>query len=139
VIKEIRAVDTRTVQIGLLLPYAPLPAVLAHPAFSIVLVSSLGQRWIGTGPFALTEASQGRVVLDANPTYWGGAPRSTRLVFVHTGDDARDAPRRDPQAADVPLLSRAPSRPSGVLSVPSWRIGYVALNTEKEPFKLVKV
>src|SRR4029434_7673115 len=85
VIKEIRAVDARTVQIGLLLPYAPLPAVLAHPAFSIVLVSSLGQRWIGTGPFALTEASQGRVVLDSNPTYWGGAPRSTRLVFVDTG------------------------------------------------------
>ena len=89
VIKEIRAVDARTVQIGLLLPYAPLPAVLAHPAFSIVLASGLGQRWIGTCPFALTEASQGRVVLDANPGYWGGTPRSTRLVFVETGDETR--------------------------------------------------
>jgi peptide/nickel transport system substrate-binding protein len=71
VVKEIRAVDSRTVQVSLLLPYAPLPAVLAHPAFSIVLASSAGQRWIGTGPFALTEASAGRVVLDANAAYWG--------------------------------------------------------------------
>src|SRR3984893_4806923 len=82
VVKEVRAVDSRTVQISLLLPYAPLPAVLAHPAFSIILPSSVGQRMVGTGPFMLTEASLGRVVLDANPTYWGGAPRSTRLVFV---------------------------------------------------------
>src|SRR4026207_1035031 len=37
VIKGIRAGDARTVQIGLLLPYAPLPAVLAHPAFSLRL------------------------------------------------------------------------------------------------------
>src|SRR5580704_12692979 len=43
VVKEIRAVDARTVQISLLLPYAPLPAVLAHPAFSIILPSSVGQ------------------------------------------------------------------------------------------------
>jgi peptide/nickel transport system substrate-binding protein len=138
VIKEIRAVDARTVHIGLLLPYAPLPAVLAHPAFSIVLVSGVGQRWIGTGPFALTEASQGRVVLDANPGYWGGTPRSTRLVFVDTGEEARSEAMLDAQAVDVILLSTAPARPSGALSVPSWRIGYLALDTEKDPFRQVK-
>ena len=32
----------------------------------------------------------------------------------------------------------APERPSGVLSVPGWRIGYLALETEKEPFNRVK-
>jgi len=78
------------------------------------------------------------VVLDANPGYWGGTPRSTRLVFLATGEDARGEAMLDSLAVDVVLLSTAPSRPSGVLSVPSWGIGYVALNTEKEPFKLVK-
>ena len=78
VVKEVRAVDSRTVQISLLLPYAPLPAVLAHPAFSIVLAGSLGQGWIGTGPFRLTEASAGRVVLDAHAGYWGGPRRDPR-------------------------------------------------------------
>jgi peptide/nickel transport system substrate-binding protein len=138
VIKALRAVDARTVQIRLLQPYAPLPAVLAHPAFSIVLASHLGQRWIGTGPFALAEASQGRVVLDANPSYWGGTPRSTRLVFLDTGEEARSEAMLAAQAVDVILMATAPSRPSGALSVPSWRIGYLALDTEKEPFRQVK-
>ncbi len=138
VVKEIRALDVRTVQISLLLPYAPLPAVLAHPAFSIVLAGSLGQRWIGTGPFALTEASQGRVVLDANPGYWGGPPRSTRLIFVETGEDARGEAMIEAQAIDVLLTGAAPTRPSGVLAIPSWRIGYLALESEREPFNRVK-
>ncbi|HSE03086.1 MAG TPA: ABC transporter substrate-binding protein [Methylomirabilota bacterium] len=134
VIKEIRALDARTVQIGLLLPYAPLPAVLAHPAFSVVLAGRAGQRWVGTGPFALTEASPGRVVLDANPSYWAGSPRSTRLVFLETGDDARGEALLEAQGVDVLLLSGAPSHPAGALSVPGWRIGYLALESEREPF-----
>lgn len=138
VIKDIRALDTRTVQISLLLPYAPLPAVLAHPAFSIVLAGSEGPRWIGTGPFALTEASSGRVVLDANPDYWGGPPRSTRLIFLGTGDDARGEAMLEAQGVDVLLLSGAPSRPAGALSIPGWRIGYLALQTEREPFSRPK-
>jgi peptide/nickel transport system substrate-binding protein len=138
VVKEVRAVDPRTVQISLVLPYAPLPAVLAHPAFSIVLAGSLGQRWIGTGPFALTEASAGRVVLDANTAYWAGAPRSARLVFLEIGESGRGEAMLEAQAADVALMDTAPERPSGVLSVPGWRIGYLALETEKEPFNRVK-
>jgi peptide/nickel transport system substrate-binding protein len=138
VVKEIRAVDSRTVQISLLLPYAPLPAVLAHPAFSIVLASSAGQHWIGTGPFALTEASAGRVVLDANAAYWGGAPRSARLIFLETGETGRGEAMLEAQAVDVALMDTAPERPSGVLSVPGWRVGYLALEVEKEPFNRVK-
>ena len=138
VVKEIRAVDARTVQIALLLPYAPLPAVLAHPAFSIVLTSALDRHWVGTGPFTLTEASLGRVVLDANPGYWGGLPRSTRLVFVDSGEDGRSEAMLDAQAADVVLTSTAPERQSGVLAVPGWRIGYLALECEKEPFDRLK-
>ena len=138
VVKEIRALDARTIQISLLLPYAPLPAVLAHPAFSIVLASSAGQRWVGTGPFALTEASVGRVVLDANPGYWGGPPRSTRLVFVDAGEDARGEALLDAQMVDVLLTSVAPSRTTGTQSIPSWRIGYLALEAEREPFTRLK-
>jgi peptide/nickel transport system substrate-binding protein len=138
VVKEVRAVDPRTVQIALTLPYAPLPAVLAHPAFSIVLASSLGQRWVGTGPFALTEASAGRVVLDAFSGYWGGTPRSSRLVFLEIGESGRGEAMLEAQAIDVALVDTAPERPSGVLSVPGWRVGYLALQTEKEPFNRVK-
>ena len=138
VVKEIKALDGRTIQISLLLPYAPLPGVLAHPAFSIVLASSAGQRWVGTGPFALTEASVGRVVLDANPGYWGGPPRSTRLVFLDAGEDARGEALLGAQAVDVLLTSVAPSQTTGTQSIPSWRIGYLALEAEREPFSRLK-
>ena len=138
VVKEVKALDARTVRISLLLPYAPLPAVLAHPAFSIVLASSVGQRWVGTGPFALTEASLGRVVLDANPGYWGGPPRSTRLIFLDSGEDPRGEAMLEAQAVDVLLTSAAPSRPAGAQSIPSWRVGYLALEAEREPFSRLK-
>jgi len=138
VIKEIRAVDARTVQIALLQPYAPLPAVLAHPAFSIILPSSVGQHMVGTGPFMLTEASIGRVVLDANPAYWGGTPRSTRLVFVDAGEDGRGEAMLDAQAVDVVLTNTLPERTTGVLGIPGWRIGYLSLETEREPFNRIK-
>jgi peptide/nickel transport system substrate-binding protein len=139
VIKEIRAVDARTLQIGLLLPYAPLPAALAHPAFSIVLAGRAGTRWVGTGPFMLTEAGAGRVVLDAHAGYWAGTPRSTRLAFLETVDDARGEALLEAQGLDVLLLAGAPSHPAGALSVPSWRVGYLALETEHEPFSREKV
>lgn len=138
VVKEIRAADPRTVQISLVLPYAPLPAVLAHPAFSIVLAGSVGQGWIGTGPYRFVEAGPGGIVLDANAGYWGGLPRSRRLIFLDTGDDARGEAMLEAQAVDVLLTAGAPTRASGVLSVPSWRIGYLALQTEKEPFNRLK-
>jgi peptide/nickel transport system substrate-binding protein len=39
-------------------------------------------RLIGSGPFALAEFRPGeRVVLKANPAYWGGAPRLSGVVF----------------------------------------------------------
>jgi peptide/nickel transport system substrate-binding protein len=138
VIKEVKAADARTIQISLLLPYAPLPAVLAHPAFSVVLASSAGHRWVGTGPFALVEASPGRVVLDAHPGHWSGPPRSTRLIFLETGDDARGEAMLEAQAVDVLLTSLAPSRSAGTQSIPSWRVGYLALETEREPFSRLK-
>jgi peptide/nickel transport system substrate-binding protein len=138
VIKEIRAVDARTLQIGLLLPYAPLPAVLAHPAFSIVLANRVGQRWIGTGPFALTEATAGRIVLDATAGYWAGSARSTRLVFLETGEDANGEAMLEAQTLDALIFATAPARPAGTLSIPGWRVGYLALQTEQEPFSRVK-
>jgi peptide/nickel transport system substrate-binding protein len=137
VVKAIKVPDQRTVQIALNLPYAPLLTVLAHPALSIVRVttgSDGGPRWLGTGAFLLAETAPGRVVLEANPAHWGGAPRSSRVVFVEQGDDARAAAELDARALDLYLPAGAPPRLAGALAVPGWRIGYLALHTEREPF-----
>ena len=78
------------------------------------------------------------MVLDANPGYWGGPPRSTRLVFLDTGEDARGEAMLEAQAVDVLLTGVAPSRTAGTQSMPSWRIGYLALEAEREPFSRLK-
>lgn len=141
VIKDIRALDARTVQIGLVLPYAPLLTVLAHPAFSIVLPSPGGAGpapFQGTGPFAIAAVAPGQVVLEGRPGHWAGGPRLQRMVFSEAADEAQAGAALDAQALDLFFPAGAPPRQSGAVSVPGWRIGYLALQTEKEPFSRVK-
>ncbi len=140
VIREVRARDSRTVEIVLSQPYAPLLTVLAHPVFSIVLPAAPGEggnRWQGTGPFGIAEVVPGRIVLEAKPTSWGRRPRLARLVFVETDDAQADA-ALGAQGLDVFFPAGAPPRAAGAVSIPGWRVGYLALQTEKEPFRRLK-
>jgi peptide/nickel transport system substrate-binding protein len=137
VVKTVKAPDPRTIQIVLNLPYAPLLSVLAHPALSIVRVTTGpdgGPRWLGTGAFLLAEAAPGRMMLEANPAYWGGPARSSRVMLVEQGDDVRAAAELDGRSLDLYVPAGAPARMAGALAIPSWRIGYLALHTEREPF-----
>ena len=137
VVKAVRVPDPRTVQIVLALPYAPLLTVLAHPALAIVRVTTGpdgAPRWVGTGPFLLAERLRSRVTLEANPVFWGGAARSSRLVLVEQPAEARALADLDARALDAYLPADAPSRLVGALAVPGWRIGYLAMQTEREPF-----
>jgi peptide/nickel transport system substrate-binding protein len=137
IVKEIRVSDARSVRINLLTPYAPLLTVLAHPGLSITLLRA-GETgagaWLGTGPFSVTEVRPGRIVLDANPLYWGGPSRLGRLVFLEEADPARAERELEARTLDLLLPAQPPSRAAGVLSVTGWRIGYLAIQTEKEPF-----
>ena len=137
VVKAVRVPDPRTVQIVLALPYAPLLTVLAHPALAIVRVSTApdgSPRWVGTGPFLLAESLPGRVVLEANPAYWGGTARTSRLVLIEQADEAVAIADLDARALDAYVPVGAPSRLAGALAVPGWRIGYLAMQTQREPF-----
>jgi len=139
VIREVRAKD-RTVEIVLSQPYAPILTVLAHPVFSIVLPVTSGEganRLLGTGPYAAVESASGRIVLEARPAYWGRRPRVSRLIFMETEEGQADS-ALDTQGMDVFFPSGAPPRAKGAVSIPGWRIGYLALQTEKEPFRRLK-
>jgi peptide/nickel transport system substrate-binding protein len=141
VVKEIRAKDPRTVEISLMQPYAPLLTVLAHPAFSIVLPAGTGggdSRWQGTGPFSVTEMGTGRIVLDGKRGHWGGGPRLGRIVCVEAANESQAQAALDAQSLDLFFPAGAPPRQSAALSIPSWRIGYLALQTEKDPLRRVK-
>ena len=141
VVKEIRALDAKTLQISLVLPYAPLLTVLAHPAFSVVNVvpgDAGTTQWLGTGPFRLAEVTPARVVLDANPAYWGGPPRLDRIVFLEVAEEQAEADLES-RRLEVWIPPTAPRKLEGALSIPGWKVGLLALQTEKEPLSRKKV
>jgi len=137
VVKEVRAADARTVHIVLLQPYAPLLTVLAHPALAISRAASPVEgtiRLVGTGPYRVVDASPGRMALEAVPGNWGGQPRAERIVFLEVGNDEHAEAEMDARALDIWFPAGPPRRTERALSVPGLRIGYLAFQTEKEPF-----
>jgi len=137
VVKDIRALDARTVQMTLLQPYAPLLTVLAHPGFGIARASA--DKLIGSGPYRIVDTAPGRMALEAAPGYWGGAPRTERIVFLEVATDDNAEAEFDARSLDIWFPSVPPRRMAGALSTPGLRIGYLALQTEKEPFSRKKV
>ena len=137
VVKEVRAPDARTVQVVLLQPYAPLLTVLAHPGLGIVRVS--GDRLVGSGPYRIVDAVPGRIALEAAPGYWGGPPRTERIVFLEVATDDNAEAEFDARSLDVWFPPGPPRRMAGALSTPGLRVGYLAFQTEKEPFSRKKI
>ncbi len=88
-IVETTVVDEETVQFRLEEPYAPLLSNLAYPTGLIVSPAAVeehgadfGRHPVGTGAFRFVEwASNERVVVEANPDYWDGAPGLEAVVF----------------------------------------------------------
>jgi peptide/nickel transport system substrate-binding protein len=142
IVREVRASDARTLHIVLLQPYAPLLTILAHPGLSIARSASAADgttRLVGTGPYRVVDASVGRMALEAVAGHWGGPPRTERIVFLDiTGDDHAEA-EFDARTLDIWFPAAPPRRAAGALSIPGTRVGYLAFQTEKEPFKRKKL
>jgi len=137
VVKEVRAASSRTVEIVLTQPYAPLLTVLAHPGLAIAKPSQAADapgRLIGTGPYRIVDASVGRLALEAMPGYWGGPARSERMVVLDVSADDQAESELDARSLDIWFPAGPPRRADGALSTPGLRIGYLAFQTEKEPF-----
>ncbi len=137
VVKEVRAASPRTVEFVLVQPYAALLTVLAHPGFGVARSVNTPDRsvLVGSGPFRVVDATPGRLALEAFAGHWRGMPRSERLVFLAVpGDDHAEA-EMDARSLDIWLPPTAPRRTEGALSLPGLRVGYLALQTEREPFK----
>jgi peptide/nickel transport system substrate-binding protein len=137
-VREILTPDQRTVQINLTLPYAPLLTVLAHPVFSVAHSGTGAMGWIGTGPYSVSEASPGRLTLDANPSYWATAPRSARVILLDAGDPAKAESDLDSRGLDLLVPAGAPSRMQGTVHA-GLADRLPGLQTRKEPFKRKKV
>jgi peptide/nickel transport system substrate-binding protein len=142
VVKEVRALDVRTVQFKLLQPYAPLLTVLAHPGLAVTRVSTGPDgttRLVGSGPYRIVDAAAGRIAVEAVAGYWGGTPRMERIVFLEVATDENAEAELDARALDIWFPAGPPRRMAGSLSTPGLRVGYLAFQTEKEPFSRKKI
>ena len=95
--QEVVILDPYTVRIVTKVPDPMLPSRLAAESMNVAPAKGLAEfrdkfvtdRFIGTGPFRFVENVVGdRVVLEANPGYWGPKPPSQKIVWQVIPDAA---------------------------------------------------
>jgi peptide/nickel transport system substrate-binding protein len=89
------AIDDHTVRIRTKTPSVAVPqdfgrmAILPRDQFERAGKDAFFQRPIGTGPFRFVRQVRGeQIVMEANPQYWGGAPKVRTLIFRQVPDEA---------------------------------------------------
>lgn len=88
-IQDIAVVSPTEVKITLSSPYPAFLSILAQPQSAIVspaAVAKFGDKFaanpVGTGPFVFKSAqADTNVVLEANPDYFRGAPKLSRIIY----------------------------------------------------------
>ncbi|MGH7383019.1 MAG: ABC transporter substrate-binding protein [Candidatus Methylomirabilales bacterium] len=138
-------------QLTLERPFAPFLALLAYPAASVVPREETA-RWgrqfsthpMGTGPFRFREwRHDDRVVLDANPDYFQGAPHLDRIVFRVIPDEMtrfQEFKAGNLEHTDVPtglfqMVRNDPMLSRMLFSGPSLGINAIQFNLERPPFR----
>lgn len=132
-VREVRR-EGAAVQVVLGQPYAPLLALLAHPALAVA-VARTGSPRVGSGPYRAAELTSDRLVLEAAPTWRGEPPQSTRLILHAVADDAAALAGFGPGGPLHAALIAAPPAWAAVglqvVSAPTWRVGLLALRTDR--------
>jgi oligopeptide transport system substrate-binding protein len=154
VVRGIKAIGTRTVQITLARPAPFILDQLAYAVGDIVprrLVEKYGSHWTdhayGTGPFMVKQWKHGREIdLAPNPYYWRGQPRLSEIIirFIPNADVAYRLYRSG--ALDVMGAVHFPSnrlleaqRLPGFHVAPQLFTEYLTPNQHKAPFNNVLV
>jgi len=128
--QEVLIVDPHTVRIVSKVPDPMVPSRLAAESMNMAPARGLAEfkdkfvtdRFIGTGPFRLVEQVVGdRVVVEANPGYWGPKPASPRIVWQVIPDPATRLAALQRGDVDVMLNLPFPLAPS-VESDPNLRL-----------------
>jgi peptide/nickel transport system substrate-binding protein len=161
-LEKVEAVDAHTLRFTLSQPYAPFLAALALFNCSIVSPTAFASEGtdergkyrydfssnpVGSGPFVFKSWQRdSRIVLNANPDHFAGAPKIDRLIFkpiknAHTR--LKELQSGTIQGMDNPNLrdlERAGDMPGlRVVTKPGINVCYLAMNTEKPPFNDVRV
>jgi dipeptide transport system substrate-binding protein len=158
-LKSVEKVDDHTVRFNLNKPEAPFLANLGMDFASIMsaeyaeMMRSAGtpdlidQNPVGTGPFQLDKYVKDAVIrYEAHPDYWDGKAKIDKLIYSITPDAAvRYAKLKAGECHVMPYPNPADldemKTTAGitVLEQEGLNVGYLAFNTEKEPFNDKKV
>ena len=158
-IKSVEKVDDMTVKFTLNQPEAPFLANLGMDFASIMSAEQadammaagtpeqLDLTPVGTGPFQLVAYQKDAVIrYKANPDYWAGKAAIDDLVFAITTDaSVRYAKLQAgechimpyPNPSDIAAMKADPNLT--VMEQEGLNVGYLAFNTQKEPFTDVRV
>jgi len=154
VVESVTAVDQYTVEFKLASPMATFIANVAMFPFGIAspeAVKEHGEDYfknpVGTGPFKFVEwAPDDKIVLVKNENYWGEQAKLDKLVFRSIPDNSTRL--MELQSGTIDIMDGI--TPDDVETIknddnfqltlrPSMNVGYLAMNTEKEPFDDPKV
>ena len=133
IVREVRRAEGGAIQIVLGQPYAALLALLAHPALAIAIPRPGGPR-VGSGPYRAVELTADRLTLDAAATWRGEPPQSARIALHEIADDAAALAGLGPGPLHAALISAPPAWAAvglQVVSGPTWRVGLLALRTDR--------
>ncbi len=158
-IKSVEKIDDYTVKFTLNQPEAPFLANLGMDFASVMSAEQadalmaagtpelLDQQPVGTGPFQLVAYQKDAVTrYKANPDYWEGKAAIDDLVFAITPDaSVRYAKLQAgechimpyPNPSDVEAMKADPNLT--VMEQEGLNVGYLAFNTQKEPYTDVRV
>jgi dipeptide transport system substrate-binding protein len=153
-IKEVKKVDEYTVQFSLNKPEAPFVANMAMDFASILSAEYADQMMkagtpekvdlnpVGTGPFQVIAYQKDAVIrYKAHPNYWKGKAPIDDLIFAITPDASVRWQKLQagechvmpyPNPADLEAM--AANADINLMQQEGLNVGYLAFNTEKEPF-----
>jgi dipeptide transport system substrate-binding protein len=158
-LSSIEQVDDRTVRFTLNSPNATFVPIMAMD-FASILSAEYAQAMsdagtlpevdlqpVGTGPFQLQVYQKDAVIrYQAHPDYWEGKAAIDNLVFAITPDASVRWQKLQagechvmpyPNPADLETMQQHPD--INVLEQEGLNVGYLAFNTEKEPFDDMRV
>ena len=162
-VKEVVAIDPRTVEIRLSEPFAPLLSTMTVFSTSVVSPTAwksegvdpatgkyrykFAEKPVGSGPFRFVRWNRDEtVVLEAFDEYWGGAPGIGKLIFKTVKENDKrllDVENAQSQVMDG-LAPQHVARVKGnkeleFVSQPGINISYLAMNCGKKPWDDVRV
>lgn len=154
-IEHVKATGTHELEIKLKRKTAPFLSYLAISMFGIASPAAIEQyegdvneHPVGTGPFTFEEWNRNNTItLAKNPDYWmEGKPYLDKVIFQVIPENS--ARLNALQTGEIDILDGMNATDTNVveetqglelLKRPSFNIGYMAFNTEKEPFDDPKV